>query len=41
MNIKENHPMIISNMKVSLKHVLKYYDINQSKINQTVIKIHK
>ncbi len=42
MNIKETPPdNYFKCVKVSLKHVLKHYEIIQPKINQTVIKAHK
>lgn len=42
MNIKEEPPdEFFKCVKVSLKHVLKHYKINQSKINETVINANK
>ena len=42
MNIKEEPPDdYFKCVKVSLKHVLKHYEINQPKINNTAIKAHK
>ena len=42
MNVKEKPPdEFFKCVKVSLKHVLKHYKINQSKINKTAIKAHK
>merc|ERR1712127_980386 len=42
MNIKEEPPDdYFKCVKVSLKHVLKHYEINQPKINNTSIKAHK
>jgi len=42
MEIKEKPPdEFFKCVKVSLKHVLKHHEINQPKINQTVIKAHK
>lgn len=42
MNVKEKPPDdFFKCVKVSLKHVLKHYNINQPKINETVIKAHK
>ena len=42
MNIKEELPDdFFKCVKVSLKHVLKHYEINQTKINETVVKANK
>jgi len=42
MNIKEKPPdEFFKCVKVSLKHILKHYEINQPKINQIAIKAHK
>ena len=42
MEVKEKPPdEFFKCVKVSLKHVLKHYEINQSKINKTAIKAHK
>ena len=42
MNIKEEPPDdFFKCVKVSLKHVLKHYEINQTKINETVVKANK
>ena len=42
MDIKEKPPDdFFKCVKVSLKHVLKHYKTNQSKINETVIKANK
>ena len=42
MDIKEELPDdFFKCVKVSLKHVLKHYEINQSKINETVVKANK
>ena len=42
MNIKEKPPEeFFKCVKVSLKHILKHYEINQPKINKTAIKAHK
>ena len=41
-NIKDKPPDdYFKCVKVSLKHILKHYDVNQPKINQVVIKAHK
>ena len=42
MDIKEEPPdEFFKCVKVSLKHVLKHYEINQTKINETVVKANK
>jgi len=42
MEVKEKPPdEFFKCVKVSLKHVLKHYEVNQPKINKTVIKAHK
>ena len=42
MNIKEKPPDdYYKCVKVSIKHILKHHDVNQTKINGTVIKAHK
>jgi len=42
MDIKEEPPdEFFKCVKVSLKHVLKHYEVNHSKINKTAIKAHK
>jgi hypothetical protein len=41
MAYKEKPPDNFKGVKVSLKHVLKHQEINQTKINDVVVKAHK